>query len=346
MSLINQMLHDLDERHASEQERAGLPRELRALPPARRFPWTAAILLLAGAALGGVGMIAGLRFAAVPVASLSTAAPLQAAPPALPELRMDDRLGAVVPSAPATTHPSSPRAVHKDIVSNTAAATATGAATAPPAQRDLSARTEAADNGAPARIDKKPTTPAVSDVAEAEYRKGVAALRRGAIVDGVGNLRNALNLDARHAAARQSLLAALLETQQYQEARQVAQAGLEIDPGQSGWAMILARLQVEQGDVPGAVVTLDHYAGRAERNADYQAFYALLLNRQQRPHDAAEHYRAALALRPNEGRWWYGLGLALEADQRPAEAREAYQRARASNNLPADLAGVVEQKLR
>ena len=54
MSVINQMLRDLDARHASQQERAGLPPQLRTLPPlpvTRAKQWR---LLVGGMAAGAL----------------------------------------------------------------------------------------------------------------------------------------------------------------------------------------------------------------------------------------------------------------------------------------------------
>jgi MSHA biogenesis protein MshN len=59
-----------------------------------------------------------------------------------------------------------------------------------------------------------------------------------------------------------------------------------------------------------------------------------------------ERYQAATRLAPNEGRWWAGLGIALDAAGKSADAREAYQKARSLPGLPADLAHYVEQRLR
>ena len=62
--------------------------------------------------------------------------------------------------------------------------------------------------------------------------------------------------------------------------------------------------------------------------------------------EAIEEYQATVRLSPQTGIWWMGLGLSLEADGRTAEAREAYQKARASGTLSPELAAFVEQKLR
>lgn len=195
-------------------------------------------------------------------------------------------------------------------------------------------------------IDKRPRTPLTSEAAESAYRKAMAAVRRGAVAEAMDGLRAALKSDSHHVSARQALLSLLVEQQQWDEARHLLEEGLAADPAQSSWAMALARLQLEQGKLPEAVDTLARHARHADQNADYQAFLALLLQKQKRGREAAERYRAALALKPAESRWWYGLGLVLDADQKPQEAREAFLKAKETGNLSPELAAAVDQKLK
>jgi MSHA biogenesis protein MshN len=174
----------------------------------------------------------------------------------------------------------------------------------------------------------------------------MAAFRQGRSSEAVPAFQNVLRLDGHHVAARQALLSLLMEQGRWPEAQTLASEGLAVDPAQPGWAMIVARLQVEQGQVAAAQETLARHAAHGERSADYQAFHALLLQKLQRPKEAVDRFRVATGLRPSEGRWWYGLGLALEADQRTQEAREAFRQARETGNLPAELATALEQHLR
>ena len=58
------------------------------------------------------------------------------------------------------------------------------------------------------------------------------------------------------------------------------------------------------------------------------------------------YYLAATRLAPAEARWWAGLGIALDAAGKSAEAREAYQKAHGLPGLPPDLALHVDQRLR
>lgn len=182
--------------------------------------------------------------------------------------------------------------------------------------------------------------------AETEYRKAIAAVNQGRVAEALEGLRNALRQDALHVASRQLLVKLLLEAKQPDAAVQALQEGLQGQPAQIGWAMSLARLQVERGDLAGALQTLEFSLPAAGGSADYQGFVAHVLQRLGRNKEAAEHYQAAARLSPGDGRWWLGLGLALDAEGRSNEAREALLRAKASGTLSAELSALADQRLR
>lgn len=393
MSLINQMLRDLDARQASERERAGLPPHLRTLPPVRTVKPNAWLLLLAGLAGGALiawlmlGPLASPPPVVVPAAQVAPAVP--AATPSPPETPpvMVAATPAEVPAAPAVAVPAPPPAPVQAIVPVSAPAPAVPAepvATPPvpppaPVKESAPPRPVAAPAVAPAApvvatpkppvasAPKAPASPGVAsqpaltgeghiekqpkggqsrELAEAEYRKGMQAAAVGDSAAAVPALRHTLDIDPRHAKARQALLSVLAANRQWDEVKQVAQSGLALDPARSGWASILARLQHEQGDTEGAVKTLETHAAHAANDADFQGLLAILLHKRQRYAEAAQRYQAALAMRPGEGRWWYGLGLAFEGAGRGDEAKAAFGKARDAGNLPADMLGLIEQKLR
>ena len=155
-----------------------------------------------------------------------------------------------------------------------------------------------------------------------------------------------LQLDPRHAAARQALVGLLLENHRIDEAQQLLQDGLGLNPDRLAYVILLARIQVERGDLQGAHDLLQKYAGSAAGDAEYHAFDAALLQRLGRHKEAVAAYQAALKLAPRAGLWWMGLGISLQADKRSAEALDAFRRAKSVGGLSPDLVAFVDQRMK
>ena len=374
MSLINQMLQDLDQRQAGEVQRA-LPNEVRSLPPSRRssiLPW-----VIAG---GSIALTTAAIYFYLPLATQTGAAPVAAAvvsppgiptdePPATPAAGGGAPIEAPVP-APATAEPmplrlsdvlsmpqprqsSVPQESRSAPLAKESPAVAPVPVTVPqavPAKAASGVAASVASKGetrdGPVHIEKTPLQPTPQERAESEYRRGAALLAQGQLKSGMDALRSCLKVDGTHAAARQLLLKALLEQRSYDEARELLSEAVQLQPGRYQWAMTLARLLIEKGDAAGAWQSLQASMGAGANNADYQGLAGNVLQRLGNGKDAAEHYRAALRLSPNDGRWWIGLGLALESQGNGAEARTAFQTARASGSLTPEMAAFVEQRLR
>ena len=182
--------------------------------------------------------------------------------------------------------------------------------------------------------------------ADAEFRQAVAAMQQGHSADAIAGYRAVLRLDAGHDEARQALVALLLESKQGAEAERVLQERLNARPGHTGFAMLLARLQVEHGALEQALATLEKSLPYADAQADYQAFFAALLQRRNRHKEAITHYQIALQLAPDNGVWLMGYGISLQAVQRNEDARNAFRRALESGTLTPELQVFVQQKLK
>ncbi|GAB2838832.1 hypothetical protein GCM10027277_02220 [Pseudoduganella ginsengisoli] len=179
--------------------------------------------------------------------------------------------------------------------------------------------------------------------ADNAYKRALAMLQDGRVQDAMAGLEQAVFAYPRHDAARQALVGLLLEARRNDEAMRHLQLGLGLDPKQQQMAMLLARLQIERGGP--AVETLMRTLPYAGNNPDYVAFLAGALQKVQRHREAVEQYQAALRLMPQNGVWWMGMGISLQADKRNAEAVEAYNHAKASGSLSPELASFVERKL-
>ena len=181
--------------------------------------------------------------------------------------------------------------------------------------------------------------------AESEFRRAAGLINQARSEEARTALKAALELDARHEGARQTLAVLLIEARAMNEAEALLTEGLKLNPNQSNFAIVLARLKLDHGDAAGALQVLREHGAAAANNAEYRAFAAALLQRMNRHSEALDEYRAALTVSPNVGVWWVGLGLSFEATAEPGKAAEAFMRARATGTLSADVAQFVEHKL-
>ena len=380
MSLINQMLRDLDKRHAASGALAGPATEgmsqharsvsTRAL--ASDFFWRtmALAMLLAVAWVAWVVWQLMPRPLVTELAYQNQAAkapPAPSAPPVISD-QAPPAQAAIVPAAPKPEAPApapkvaeaAPQKAGKPNFDMLRLATelttpvpqrrpiASGSApkgSKSPVKAAASQPVRAAETAELGTIDRRANTSAKYR-AEQEFRRAVSLVNQGRVAEGMDGFRNALALDPAHEAARQTLVALLLEAKRVDDAAVVLQNGLAANPDNTAFAMLLARIMVERNDVSGALFVLQRHAAPPDRNPDFHAFAAALYQRLGRHKEAIDQYQAALQLAPSAGVWWVGLGISFQAAEQPKQALEAYTRARSSGNLAPELLSFVDQRLK
>ncbi len=411
MSLINQVLLDLEKRHASESELKSLPPYVRAVPgrpqsPIRMYVVAAiaVIVLLATAAIFYVYESARAPGNDVPQiiskpkvlpapdpvpAAQKAEAPPSAEPPAQtaafkPVSRLSDELSLIAPpvrnekpavagrnakpavaisipqdvavaeaeklQAPAVEKPSRPEAPVKPDAPARLEATAKPEVPAKPhvpvAEPVTPPSPLAAADSTPAAIDKQMREVSPSERAEIAFRRGVTQIREGRANAAELDFRDALKQDPAHAGAGQALLGLLLDSGRNGEAEELLHKALELNPRQPRHAMVLARLEVERGEVTGAINTMVGALPYVQSDPGFYAFLAALLQREGRHREAADYYRTALRGSPGNGVWMMGLGISLRGSNQSAEARDAFQHAIDSKQLTPELQEFVERQLR
>jgi MSHA biogenesis protein MshN len=378
MSLINQMLQDLDSRGTESVGTGAMYAQIRSVPQAHKRPsalwrWLP-VLCVPVAAVSAwqwmrhpdkvmvpakpvVQMPAPVaaQLDGLKLSSDLSIAQLQTLPPA-EQAKTDISEPAIATGTSADKSPDErqhaaekpePRPVLKasSNASMPVASTAPNTSPAAATQAQPNPVAEKTGDAVSVTLNKQVSELTVQQRAENEYRKALVLAQQGKQQDAIAGLEHALQLDRQNASARQTLAGLLIEAKRTDEAAQKLQEGLALDPTQAGLAMILARVQVDKGDVTHAIETLQRTLPYASTRADYQALLAALLQRGGRHKEAVEHYVAALEQNPQNGVWWMGLGISLQAESRVPEAQEAYGRAKASNTLSPALLAYVDQKL-
>lgn len=198
----------------------------------------------------------------------------------------------------------------------------------------------------PVHIEKRERDRTPAERAENHFRRAAQFLERGRVADAEDALLAALDADAAHQAARQTLVALHIEQGRIDDARRHLQEGLAFNPGYAPFAVALARIHVDRGDFATALSVLENAAAAGRGNPDFHALHGAVLQRLGRHAAAADAYRLALGSAPQSGATWVGLAISLEAQGHLPEAAEAYRRGVASGTLTGDVRAYADQRAR
>lgn len=349
MSLINKMLKDLETRQSSGV-RAERPifQDLHAARSERHRSWRVPMLALT-LLLGGVaGIYAWDRWghSSVPVASsisppVSTVAqapaPTQTTtpPPAAPVESTPVAQVAPTPK-PSVAQKAEPDRIEKP---KTAKARPT-----PPAKPQAVAG--AKSETGPVRIEKTDRPYSAAELAESAYQEAARLRAQGNAADAERRTRALLASHPKHIKARELLAGLQIENGRFLEAQDTLEQGIVQVPTHLAFRFQLARLLLERGDQTRAVSVLEAARTAGQTDPELPAFLAALYQRGGRHADAIKSYQEALAVRPQEGRWWVGLGISLETGKDSDAARTAYRRALDTGRLTPNLTRYAEDRLK
>ncbi len=366
MSLINQMLQDLEKRPTANGETplpAGVQSTARAAPRRWQQLLTPRHLLL------GVALLVALVYAGwprpvmqpPPVAVLPGLAQDTPAPPVSVVTVPDGASPAARPAKPAQAkvvdQPKSSQAhaspsaegeaprlsraekrrlAREQRAAEKAAEKAARAALAPPL---------AVDHPGAAKVAKTPVGDEISQRAEQAYQGALAAYSAGRSQESRSLAGETLQLQPRHVAARQLLIRQNVEQGQMGRAIELVRDGTRLIPEQGAWWTLLAQLELGRGKLAEARSVIDGTPAGARNTAGFNALAGAIAQRQGDADAAADFYRQALRYDARSGRDWVGLALALEKQGHVAESLEALRRAQATQNLSDELLQLARSRL-
>lgn len=327
MSLINDMLQKLDRR----QQRPGIAADLPPAPGRR----------------SGHGMSSIARGALVVTAALL----LGIAAFALERLWPQREPGPPAPERIAIEVPERPPRVERD---DPGPETVPESGTAPAVSMiefDLDTEPEPEsealpDAEAPAQVQRTLRTTTPRERADDAYNEAVRHLTAGRRARAEAGLEDALGHDAAHHDSRSALAGLLYGQGRTREAETLLQEGLRISPRHAPFADQYARILMQRGDLAGALGVLERAAPPVEENTDYHALMGYLQQRAGNHDAAAGIYRALVDVRDDQGRWWLGLGISLEALRQPDRALAAYNRARNDPRLGGEVIRFLDERIR
>jgi MSHA biogenesis protein MshN len=367
MSLINQMLKDLEQRNAGAMDmQRPLSGEVRAVPLGRRgSPLKFIAVLLVGLLVGALYVRQQHASTMMPVVTekpqVVTPKSVDIAPPVVPapSETVQQEQPQASPAPETTSMPLLERELritppeqvqqvkspeHQQPAKPKAEPLAKNEPDSKPKPVADTAKVKLAAKTSP---DSSPMVKQVrpEQISGNYYRQALLYLQQGRVAESQAALVQALDANPTNHDARLTLAGLLVDNKRKSEAVSLLAKGVELVPEQSGFSLALARLQLDAGDKAGALATLEQGLPYAKNDADYHGFLATLLQRADRHDEAINHYMTALAGDSMMPSWLIGLGISLQATNRLAEAQEAFQRAQNANLSP-DLAQFVDQRLK
>lgn len=359
MSVINQMLKDLDQRQQGSDGASVY------IAPARQQGWWMLLLtLICGLALGILGWRTWIYWQQTHpvVAASEVVTPDAVTPDVVTRAAAPVSQSEPVEVAAALPLPSQDE-VNDEAGEGDSGDTADGAPFDASSDVDESEPTDeelqpelyaelAAEQQAVASAPRKPGVLKIETVelsakelAALAERKATTAMAKGSLRDAQDNYYDVLAHDPYNQGAREQLAGLLYGEGRLTEARQLMEEGIRLDPQQADFRLLLARLAISEGQQQQALGWLSGYQPDLASNMDYYATWAGLTQELGQNADAAALYVKLLRQQPDQGRWWLGLGVAEDGQGHSQRALDAYRNALLHGNLGEASTNWLEQRI-
>ncbi|HUT40214.1 MAG TPA: tetratricopeptide repeat protein [Gammaproteobacteria bacterium] len=320
MSLINDMLKDLDRRnyqpasaHAAALHPPGLAGMHLRNPLAGRDPMLAGAALLVAVVLVAIAFSNTFRLQQMRTPDSD---------PAKTTRILEIPVRAVVASTVAALQPAAPAQSAPDTIETPVTEQHERKAQAPPA---APASGPASGEDGHFEVTPRPLSP--EQRLARDFQAAAAAVNKGNAVEAERLLEDLLARDNSLHKARLLLAGLYVQQQRNSRAESVLASGLLHYPQHAPYASLYAQLLAAQARDSEAINALQGALPAAADDAAYHALLAGLYQRSGKADAAAGSYREALRLAPAHGEWWMGLGISSEQAGDAETAASAYRQA-------------------
>lgn len=162
---------------------------------------------------------------------------------------------------------------------------------------------------------------------EDSYRNAVENIRLNRMTEAQKNLSDMLEFNPLHHAGRLLSARVMADTGQLGEATKLLNEGIVIAPNEAEFFMSLANVFLINNDLIAAIKTMTAGESVSLENAEYQAYFASLLQRSGLHDEAIHHLVKALKKSPDTANWLLSLGISLQYKNEVISASQAYERA-------------------
>jgi Flp pilus assembly protein TadD len=172
-----------------------------------------------------------------------------------------------------------------------------------------------------------------------------AALRSGQDALGIELLSKLIKLEPENIAVAKKLAAVLYSKNQSIRATAVLEESIRVSPQDPSLRLMLARLLVKSNDSIRALAIITPPSPLGSESIEFLGFRAALAERLGNYEVAYDDYTRLSRVQRNESRWWLGLAISSERVEAYQMATEAYQRVIALDQLGAEVKSFAQQRI-
>ncbi|MGB1263781.1 MAG: tetratricopeptide repeat protein [Cognaticolwellia sp.] len=180
-------------------------------------------------------------------------------------------------------------------------------------------------------------------LAAAKISQAEQAMERNDIVKAESLFEEVLLVMPEHKTARKQLAALWYGKKSYQAAVNLLSQGIALAPQDQAMRIMSARIYYQQGQASQAYNILSPL--KHNMNIELQALLANTAAELNEHEHALSAYKKLTTLEPGVGRWWLGSAVSLDSLGKFAPARAAYKQAIVRNNLSTSAREFARQRL-
>jgi len=143
--------------------------------------------------------------------------------------------------------------------------------------------------------------------------------------------------------ARKQLAALWFGRKLYRPALNLLSQGIALYPNDNDFRLMKARIFLNQNNTKEAFNVLNGFS--TAQNVEYQVLLANTAQLLKKSNSAILAYRQLVELEPHKGKWWMGLAVELDRESQFKEAKSAYAMALSTQSLSSNSVQFVEQRM-
>ncbi|QOL26745.1 tetratricopeptide repeat protein [Thalassotalea sp. LPB0316] len=178
---------------------------------------------------------------------------------------------------------------------------------------------------------------------ERKLAQAEKAIANNELAKAEGFYEEALILDQDQAEVRKQLAALWYGRKAYQAALNLLHQGSAIDYNNSEFRLMKARIYLTMGQASNALSEL--LTLKDVNSVEYQAMIASTAQELQQYQQAIEAYQQLTRLQPHDGRWWLGLAIAYDTNATFDLAKDAYKNAISLSGISDSSMAFARQRL-